>query len=266
MYVTLDTIIRIYSVIIGGAQMAVPVEPCTHAFIQLSNEPKWDYDVFLCHEGGSKAFARKIFNALAYKRIRAFLDETCFLGAQDVCPTLARAIYMSRFVMVILTPQIIGKRHPTFEYHLARERHKIEQYSTTVGVILPVFYTISPDKLSQYLDIEIIGEIAGYEPKDELEDDFLWTKLIPKFTSLIKKVENDKEGTCYVPICASILLAHLGLTELIQGRLKLKELIEKAGLPLDVRNMFMSRGIAIVLVHRVLFPVVSPRRVTDSAV
>ena len=64
-----------FVIIYRRCAVAVPVEPCSHAFIQLSNEPKWDYDVFLCHEGGSKALRRKLFNALAYKHIRAFLDD-----------------------------------------------------------------------------------------------------------------------------------------------------------------------------------------------
>ena len=185
--------------ITGGVQTAVvSVVPCTRALIQLSDEPKWEYDVFLCHEGGSKEFARKIFHAVACNHIRAFLDENCIYGTQNIGPTLARSIRKSRFVMVILTPEIINKRHPTYEYHLARERHRSEQYSTSFGVVLPVFYTISPDKISEYLDIEVIGERAGYEKRmDESDDDFLRT-LIRKFSQLVDKVINDNESTDFV--------------------------------------------------------------------
>ena len=167
------------------------MKPCKRAQVG----PNWDYDVFLCHEGGSKDFATKIFSALALEHIRAFLDKPCFLGSQTVPPTLAKAVYMSRFVMVILTPEFINKEHPTYEYWLARERHRTEQYSTGLGVVLPVFYMISPDKVSERLDIKEIGKMAGYECRDDQsEDEFLQTKLIPEFTSLIDKVCNDREG------------------------------------------------------------------------
>ena len=174
------------------------MKPCEHAQVR----PNWEYDVFLCHEGGSKDFATKIFHALTLRHIRAFLDKECFLGSQTVPPTLAQAIYMSRFVMVILTAEFISKEHPTYEYRLAMERHKTEKYSTGLGVVLPVFHTISPDRVSGYLDIQRIVQMAGYERRDESEDVFLQTKLIPEFTSLIDKVCKDKEGNvCMLLAC-----------------------------------------------------------------
>ena len=196
-----------------GEEMAVvPVVPCTRALIDLRNEPKWHYDVFLCHEGNSsKNFGKKIFAALAGNHIRAFVDANCIYGTQNICPTLARTIRKSRFVMVILTPQIIGKKHPTHEYHLARERHRAEQCSTRFGVVLPVFYTISPDKVSQYLDIEVISERAGYERMGvQSDDDFIRIVVIPKFTQLVKKVINEKEGT--YRFCIARIHMHVQLT------------------------------------------------------
>ena len=79
-----------------------------------------------------------------------------------------------------------------YEYQLARERQEAEQYSTGLGVVLPVFCTISPDKASERLDIQKIAKMAGYERReDESEDEFLQMNLIPKFT-LIKSVMTKK--------------------------------------------------------------------------
>jgi hypothetical protein len=103
-----------------AVKSAEPVQPCKCARVG----PDWDYDVFLCHEGrSSKQFATKIFNALADKQIRAFLDKVCFRGSQTVPSTLAKSIYKSHFVMVILAPEFISKEHPAYEYQLAMERH-----------------------------------------------------------------------------------------------------------------------------------------------
>ena len=43
-----------FTVCITG-NAVVPVKPCEHAQVG----PNWDYDILLCHEGGSKDFATK---------------------------------------------------------------------------------------------------------------------------------------------------------------------------------------------------------------
>jgi hypothetical protein len=116
--------------------------------------------------------------------------------------------------MVILTQKFINKTHPTYEFHLARERHRAEKYSTNLGVVLPIFYTISPNTVSQYLDIQTATGMAGYtrRPENQSDEDFLSQVVIPRFSQLVTKVVAEREV-------------------LISGRLKLVELIRKAGLP-----------------------------------
>jgi hypothetical protein len=116
--------------------------------------------------------------------------------------------------MVILTQEFFSKEHPTYEYRLARQRHIAEKYSTKLGVVLPIFYTVSPDKVSQYLDIRTATDMAGFtrKPENQSDDDFLSKVVIPRFLQLVTKVVTEKEV-------------------LTSGRLKLVDLIRKAELP-----------------------------------
>jgi hypothetical protein len=150
--------------------------------------------------------------SLADHRIRAFLDEHGIKMTQNICPPLANAIRKSRFVMVILTQEFISKVHPTREFHLARERHRAEMYSTNLGVVFPIFYKISPDTLAQYMDINTSADMAGCNRRpDQSDDDFL-SEVIRCCTRLVNKVVTQREV-------------------LTSGDVELQELIRRAGLP-----------------------------------
>jgi hypothetical protein len=135
--------------------------------------------------------------------------------------------------MVILTQKFINKTHPTYEFHLARERHRAEKYSTNLGVVLPIFYTISPNTVSQYLDIQTATGMAGYtrRPENQSDEDFLSQVVIPRFSQLVTKVVAEREGISSMPMHVQITYISCITLVLISGRLKLVELIRKAGLP-----------------------------------
>jgi hypothetical protein len=135
--------------------------------------------------------------------------------------------------MVILTQEFFSKEHPTYEYRLARQRHIAEKYSTKLGVVLPIFYTVSPDKVSQYLDIRTATDMAGFtrKPENQSDDDFLSKVVIPRFLQLVTKVVTEKEGISSMPMHVQITYISCINLVLTSGRLKLVDLIRKAELP-----------------------------------
>ena len=66
-----------FTVCITG-NAVVPVKPCEHAQVG----PNWDYDILLCHEGGSKDFATKI-SCTGSQTYSCFSGQSMLFGKPD---------------------------------------------------------------------------------------------------------------------------------------------------------------------------------------
>jgi len=74
----------------------------------MSNQPEWDYDVFISYSSNDKEWVRgELLKGIEKVGLRAFIDFRDFEGGAPTRTEMARGVIASRRTLVVLTPDYI---------------------------------------------------------------------------------------------------------------------------------------------------------------
>ncbi|XP_062516834.1 uncharacterized protein LOC134192152 isoform X2 [Corticium candelabrum] len=132
------------------------------------HEQGWKYDAFLCHTGKDKHFVRCVYNEMLRRQIVAFFDVESLTGGERIQVTIADAIQMSPFFVVVLSHYFKDQRYPEAEAEaaLAFDEANIK--------ILPVFYGMTADECcdSKNRICNQMSSYTGIERKMTTDENF----------------------------------------------------------------------------------------------
>nr|DAD46104.1 TPA_asm: hypothetical protein HUJ06_004334 [Nelumbo nucifera] len=106
-----------------------------------SNDPRWNYDVFLSFRGEDtrKSFTDHLYNALVQRGIHTFRDDEKLKRGEDIASELHKTIEESRISIIVFSRNYASSRW------CMDELVKILECRKMMGqLVLPVFYDVHP--------------------------------------------------------------------------------------------------------------------------
>ena len=114
----------------------------------------WEFDVFISHAGPDRAFVAMLHAEMLKCGLKTFVDVKSLEMVDSVQRTVARAIVMSPFFVVVLSNNFQDRLYPEAEVEAALTFPEIHKK------IIPVFYQMSVDDCHQS-DKELYQKLAA---------------------------------------------------------------------------------------------------------
>ena len=132
------------------------------------HEQGWKYDAFLCHTGKDKHFVRCVYNEMLKRQMATFLDVESLTGGERAQVTIADAIQMSPFFVVVMSHYFKDQRYPEAEAEAALA------FDDANMKILPVFYGMTADECgnSKNRICNQMSSYTGIEKKTRTDENF----------------------------------------------------------------------------------------------
>ena len=112
---------------------------------------RWAWDVFVCHAGEDKAFARLLRERMLRLGVRCFVDEED-LGSGKQGPQLEAAVRSTHIAVVLLCEEFFQRKSPQHEL-----RWFLEEGRQGRNRVLPVFLGITVERCQE------LARLAGLE-------------------------------------------------------------------------------------------------------
>ena len=125
----------------------------------------WNWDVFVCHAGTDKPFARMLRDAMLPYGLRCFVDEDSLKMACDAPSTMDHAVRNTQIAVVLLCKEFFNREAPQEELKLF-----LSNYEACKNNILPVFLSVTVEcceELAKLKGLEAVCKFTGVRHASE---------------------------------------------------------------------------------------------------
>ena len=122
-------------------------------------EERWAWDVFVCHAGPDKGFARLLGDKLRQLKLRCFVDEDSLDPGGDAFVAMEAAARDTHIAVVLLCEEVFQRKAPQREL-----RWFLDGCKQNRNKIVPVFLGITVERceeLAKPLGLEAVTGISG---------------------------------------------------------------------------------------------------------
>ena len=148
------------AVVTQAASYASP--ECASRAFQLE---RWAWDVFICHAGPDKNFARLLRKYMLPLGLRCFVDEDSLHPGDHACQAMEAAIRSTHVAVVLLCEEFFQQEAPQRELRWFLEKGRLSS-----SVVLPVFLGITVERcheLAAPLGLAALTGIVGVRHASE---------------------------------------------------------------------------------------------------
>ena len=120
---------------------------------------RWLWDVFICHAGEDKVFARALRQHMLPFSLRCFVDEDSLPIAQHALQAMEAAVRSTQIAVVLLSEEFFQREAPLQEL-----RWFLEGYKQNRNNVMPVFLGITVERceeLAAPLGLAAVTGISG---------------------------------------------------------------------------------------------------------
>ena len=110
----------------------------------------WDWDIFVCHAGEEKPFARLLRSSLQELGLRCFVDEEDLRVADNAQRAMDAALRRTHIAVVLLCEEFFQKEAPQKEL-----RQLLDDHRACRNELVPVFLGVSVE------ECEMLAQPAG---------------------------------------------------------------------------------------------------------
>ena len=126
---------------------------------------RWTWDVFVCHAGEDKAFARLLRKRMLPLGLRCFVDEDSLRKGERAPPAMQTAVRSTHIAVVLLCEEFFQKEAPQNELHWFLKDGRQHR-----NVVVPVFLGITVEtcqELAGPAGLEAVCEYTGVRHASE---------------------------------------------------------------------------------------------------
>lgn len=116
---------------------------------------RYTWDVFVCHAGPDKIFARMLREAMLTHGVRCFVDEDSLPMAGDAQSAMDAAVLTTHIAVVLLCEEFFERDAPQQEL-----RTFLKNYPR--NKIMPVFLGITWERCKVLAELKGLGEVCKY--------------------------------------------------------------------------------------------------------
>ena len=127
-------------------------KPVSRAFL----ERRWCWDVFICHAGEDKVFARMLYEELRRRGVRCFVDEDSLRVGCNAPQEMKSASERTHIAVVLLCEEFFQKDAPKQEL-----RGFLRAFKRADNVVIPVFFKATVEECEALAKAEGLEAVTG---------------------------------------------------------------------------------------------------------